>query len=64
MITLPTGFDTSLISKIGELFSDLSPFIVIAVTFGFANYMVHKILSLLPRDKDGKVTGHYPWMFP
>jgi len=49
MITLPTGFVTSLTANISTVFTDVSPLLLIAVGIPFGIYAIRKVLSLVPK---------------
>ena len=47
MITLPGDFATSMLAYVGELFTDLSPAIVVIVGLPLAFWAVSKTISLV-----------------
>lgn len=46
MITLPVGFETDMLAYAGELFTDLSPVILVLVGLPLAFWAISKVVGL------------------
>jgi len=47
ILTLPVGFETDMMAYVGELFTDLSPAIIVLVGLPLAFWAVNRVVGLI-----------------